>query len=276
MDIATIAGLIAGLATIGVVLIMDGGSPAELFAHPSAVILIIGGSLSATIITTPLKVALQLPKYILQAFTTKNYDAKATIELLTKLADRARREGLLALEEDSKKIKDKFLQKGIMMVVDGVDSEQVSAILETSVEQMRARHKHGIGFFTSAGAFAPTFGIIGTVMGLISVLKQLDDPSALGESIAAAFLATLWGLFMANLIYLPIGGKLKAKSEEEARNRYMQLEGILAIQAGENPRIVREKLNAYLAPGEVKGEGEPSNAKAADKKSSARAEKAQA
>ena len=162
------------------------------------------------------------------------------------------------------------------MVVDGVDSEQVSAILETSVEQMRARHKHGIGFFTSAGAFAPTFGIIGTVMGLISVLKQLDDPSALGESIAAAFLATLWGLFMANLIYLPIGGKLKAKSEEEARNRYMQLEGILAIQAGENPRIVREKLNAYLAPGEVKGEGEPSNAKAADKKSSARAEKAQA
>ena len=276
MDIATIAGLIAGLATIGVVLIMDGGSPAELFAHPSAVILIIGGSLSATIITTPLKVALQLPKYIIQAFTTKNYDAKATIDLLTKLADRARREGLLALEEDSKKIKDKFLQKGIMMVVDGVDSEQVSAILETSVEQMRARHKHGIGFFTSAGAFAPTFGIIGTVMGLISVLKQLDDPSALGESIAAAFLATLWGLFMANLIYLPIGGKLKAKSEEEARNRYMQLEGILAIQAGENPRIVREKLNAYLAPGEVKGEGEPANAKAADKKSSARAEKAQA
>ncbi|NOH01719.1 MAG: motility protein A [Chloroflexi bacterium] len=275
MDIATILGLIAGLVTVVVVLIMDGGTPAELFAHPSAILLIVGGSLSATIITTPLKIAMQLPKFIIQAFTTRNYDAGATINLLAKLADRARRDGLLALEEDSKKIKDKFLQKGIMMVVDGVDSEQVAAILETGIEQMRARHKHGITFFASAGAFAPTFGIIGTVMGLISVLKQLDNPSVLGESIAAAFLATLWGLFMANLIYLPISGKLKAKSEEEARNRYMQLEGILAIQAGENPRIVREKLNAFLAPGEIK-DGE-AKARGADRKAPAgKPEKAQA
>jgi chemotaxis protein MotA len=252
MDIATILGFVVGLATIVVVLVMDGGSPAELFAHPSAIILIIGGSLSATIITVPLKIALQLPKYIINAFTTNKFDPKETIELLTRLADRARREGLLALEEDSKKIKDKFLQKGIMMVVDGTDSEQVEAILDANIEQMKTRHKHGIGFFASAGGFAPTFGIIGTVMGLISVLKQLDDPSALGESIAAAFLATLWGLLMANLIYLPISGKLKSKSEEEARSRYMQMEGILSIQAGENPRIVRDKLSAYLPPSEVK------------------------
>src|SRR5512147_59369 len=140
MDIATIAGLIGGLTTIFVVLIMDGGSPAELFAHPSAIILIIGGSLSATIITVPLKVALQLPKYIINAFTTNKFDTQGTIELLTKLADRARREGLLALEEDSKKIKDKFLQKGIMMVVDGIDAEQVEAILDSNIEQMRTRH----------------------------------------------------------------------------------------------------------------------------------------
>lgn len=277
MDIATVVGLVAGLTTIFAVLIMDGGSPAELFAHPSAIILIIGGSLSATILTSPLKTVLQLPKYFIQAFTTKNFDAKATIDLLTKLADRARREGLLALEEDSKKIKDKFLQKGIMMVVDGVDSEQVSAILETNVDQMRARHKQGIGFFAAAGGFAPTFGIIGTVMGLISVLKQLDNPSALGESIAAAFLATLWGLLTSNLIYLPLSGKLKAKSDEEARNRYMQLEGILAIQAGENPRIVRDKLSAFLAPAEVKGMEDPDKAKETGKKAAAgKAEKAQA
>jgi chemotaxis protein MotA len=139
---------------------------------------------------------------------------------------------------------------------------------------MKARHKQGASFFAAAGAYAPTFGIIGTVMGLISVLKQLDNPSALGESIAAAFLATLWGLLMANLIYLPISGKLKAKSEEEARNRYMQLEGILSIQAGENPRIVRDKLNAFLPPSEVKN---VDDAKGAEKKSPAgKAEKAQA
>ncbi len=149
------------------------------------------------------------------------------------------------------------------MIVDGVEPEQVSAILETTVDQMRSRHKQGIGFFTAAGAFAPTFGIIGTVMGLISVLKQLDNPSALGEAIAAAFLATLWGLLSANLIYLPIAGKLKSKSEEEAHNRYMQLEGITSIQAGENPRIVRDKLTAYLAPSEVKGEKEAESEKKA-------------
>jgi chemotaxis protein MotA len=274
MDIATISGLVLALTVIVVALIMDGGSPGELFAHPSAIILIFGGSLGATIITSPLSVVFKLPKYIMQAFTTRKFDAKTTIELLTKLADKARREGLLSLEDDSKKITDKFLQKGISMVVDGIDPEQVSAIMETTVAQMRARHKQGIGFFTAAGAFAPTFGIIGTVMGLISVLKQLDNPGALGEAIAAAFLATLWGLLSANLIFLPIAGKLKVKDEEEARDRYMQLEGILAIQAGENPRVVRDKLSAYLAPAELSGEGA---AKGADKKAvPAKADKAKA
>lgn len=277
MDIATISGLVLAITVIVVALIMDGGSPAELFAHPSAIILIFGGSLGATIITSPLKVVLNLPKVIIQAFTTNGFDAKGTIELLTTLADKARREGLLALEDDSKKINDKFLKKGIMMVVDGVEPEQVSAILETTVDQMRTRHKTGIGFFTAAGAFAPTFGIIGTVMGLISVLKQLDNPSALGEAIAAAFLATLWGLLSANLIYLPIAGKLKAKSEEEAQSRYMQLEGIISIQAGENPRVVRDKLSAYLTPSEVKGEKEAGKGKSADKRAAAgNAGKAQA
>jgi chemotaxis protein MotA len=177
---------------------------------------------------------------------------------------------LLALEDDSKKITDKFLKRGIMMIVDGVEPEQVSAILENTVDQMKTRHKQGIGFFTAAGAFAPTFGIIGTVMGLISVLKQLDNPAALGEAIASAFLATLWGLLTANLIYLPIAGKLKAKSEEEAQNRYMQLEGIISIQAGENPRVVKDKLTAYLAPSENKGEADKS--KGADKKAPAKAQ----
>jgi len=276
MDLATIIGLVAGLTTIVVVLVMDGGSPAELFAHPSSILLIIGGSLSATIITSPLKVVLKLPQFIMQAFTTNKFDPKATIELLTNLADKARREGLLALEEDSKKIKDKFLQKGIMMIVDGVEPEQVTAILETTVEQMRARHKQGIGFFAAAGGFAPTFGIIGTVMGLISVLKQLDNPSALGESIAAAFLATLWGLLLSNMIYLPVSGKLKVKSEDEARNRYMQLEGIISIQAGENPRVIRDKLNAFLAPGDIKAAGEPAKAGVGKKAPAGNAQKAKA
>ncbi len=273
MDLTSVIGLIAGLATVVVVMILDGGSPAELFAAPAAILLIFGGSLSATAVTSSMKTVMSLPKFLAVAFTSKSFDAIATIELLAKLADKARRDGLLGLEEDSKKISDPFLQKGIMMVVDGVEPEQVASIMETSIEQMRARHKTGIGFFTAAGGFAPTFGIIGTVMGLINVLKQLDNPSALGAAIASAFLATLWGLLSANLIYLPIGGKLKTKDEEEARNRYLMLEGILSIQAGENPRVVRDKLSAFLPPSDIKGE---ESAKAAGKKPAGKTEKAQA
>jgi len=272
MDIATIAGLILAITVIFTALILDGGSPAELFAAPAAIILIIGGSIGATVVTVPLKIAMKIPQYIMQAFKTNKFDLKSDIELLTKLADKARREGLLALEEDSRKITDPFMKKGIMMVVDGIEPEQVSAILEATVDQMRNRHKQGIGFFTAAGAFAPTFGIIGTVMGLISVLKQLDNPAVLGEAIASAFLATLWGLLSANLVYLPVAGKLKAKSEEEARSRYMQIEGILAIQAGENPRVVRDKLSTYLPPKEVTSEAEGEKAKGAEKGAPAKAQ----
>ncbi|MDR3578300.1 MAG: motility protein A [Anaerolineaceae bacterium] len=268
MDLATILGMVFGVAVVGIVMMLDGGSPLELFSHPAAILLIFGGSIAATTVTVSLATLKGVPTLIKQAITTNKFDVNASIELIVKMADRARRDGLLALEEESKKIDDKFLQKGIMMVVDGVDQAQVRAILETTIEQTRARHRVGIGFFGSAGGFAPTFGIIGTVMGLISVLKQLDNPATLAKSIASAFLATLWGLLAANLIYLPLSGKLKSKSEEEAHIRYMQLEGIISIQAGENPRIVREKLNAFLPPAALKGDADKAKAPAAKKAAS--------
>jgi chemotaxis protein MotA len=182
------------------------------------------------------------------------------------MADKARREGLLALEEESKKIPDPFLRQGIMLVVDGTDPAQVRQILELEIKNMEERHEIGINFFVTAGGFSPTFGIIGTVMGLISVLKQLDDPGKLAKSIAAAFLATLWGLLSANLIWLPIGGKLTLRSKEEVTYRHMLLEGILSLQAGENPRIIKEKLSTFLSPAERKhaegGAGAQAGAKA--------------
>lgn len=254
MDLTTIGGIILGAITIGVVMILDGGSPAELFAVPQAILLIVAGSLSATAVTVPLEILLKLPKYMAIAAKNFHYDSTEMIDLLVKMTERARRDGLLALEDDAKKISDPFIQKAIMLVVDGVDSAQVRSIMETNIENMAERHKLGYTFFTAAGAFAPTFGIIGTVMGLIGVLKELDNPEKLAKSIAAAFLATLWGLIMANLIYLPVGGKLKAKSEEEVAYRTMIMEGVLSMQAGENPRILREKLGAFLAPEGAKKE----------------------
>ncbi len=248
MDLGTVLGLVLSLIVITIVMILDGGSPAELFLHPQAILLTLGGSFLATAISIPLSVALSLPKLIALAFKGDKTNPAEAIETLVKMADRARRDGLLALEDESKKISDPFLRKGLMLVVDGVDPAQVRAIIETEIHHMEIRHSQGIGMMSTAGGFAPTFGIIGTVMGLITVLQQLDEPSKLGKAIAGAFLATLWGLLSANLVWLPLGSKLRMKSEHEASYRQMLLEGIVSLQAGENPRLVKEKLSAFLPP----------------------------
>jgi chemotaxis protein MotA len=269
MDITTVLGLVLGFILITVVMILDGGSPAELFSAPQAILLTIGGAIIATIISYPMKSVKLIPKWFKAAFMTHKEEPFEVIELLTRMADKARREGLLALEEESKKIEDKFLRTGIMMVVDGTDPAQVRGILEIEIYHMQERHGQGINFFSAAGGYGPTMGIIGTVMGLISVLQELDNPGELGHSIAVAFLATLWGILSANLVWLPLAGKLRAKSEEEVSYRRMLLEGILAIQAGENPRVVRDKLMAFLAPGERKAEGEGDKAEAGKQNSAA-------
>jgi len=248
MDLATILGLVLALAIISVAMILDGGSPAELFHHPQAIVLTVGGAMMAALVSVPLKTILNLPKLFMIAFTGKDIDPVPAIDVLTDMADQARREGLLALEDKAKSLDDPFLRKGVMLVVDGVDPAQVKAILHAEVENMRHRHALGYGYFNACGGYGPTMGIVGTVMGLISVLKELDDPGALGESIAAAFLATLWGIMSANVLWLPVGGKLAFNSEKEAAYREMLVEGILALQAGENPRMVRDKLMAYVPP----------------------------
>jgi chemotaxis protein MotA len=254
MDLSTIGGFVIGFAIVFVVLILDGGHIGDLFAVPQSMFLIFGGSLSATAISVGAKTFATLPKVVGEALKQKKSNPGEAIDLITRLADKARREGLLALEEESKKIQDPFLQKGIMLVVDGVDPAQVKSILETSIDNLEIRHKKGAGAFLAAGGYSPTFGIIGTVMGLMHALTMLDDPQKLAGAIAGAFLATLWGLLFANLLFLPLGNNLKSKTEREVHYRYLLTEGILALQAGENPRIVREKLNAFLAPGEIRSE----------------------
>ncbi len=251
MDITTIAGVIVALVLVALVMVIDGGSPAELFIAPQAILLTMGGAVIASIISMPLKDVMGIPKFFMKAFMGGKIEPHHSIEMLTRMADKARREGLLSLEDESKKLGDPFLQKGLMLVVDGVDPAQVRAILEIEVHHMKERHEMtGIAFFTAAGGYGPTMGIIGTVMGLITVLKELSNPGVLGEKIAVAFLATLWGILSANLIWLPLAGKLRIKSEEEVLYRKMLMEGILAIQSGENPRIVKEKLCAFLPPKE--------------------------
>jgi chemotaxis protein MotA len=264
MDLSTIGGLAGAIVIIMAVMILDGGSPLELFAVPQAILLTMGGALVAAMITQPLDVTLKIPVYLKIAFFAKKEGVHEIIEQMAVMADKARREGLLALEEESKRIDDPFLRKGIMMVVDGIEPAQVRAIMELEIKSMVERHERGIAFFGSAGGFAPTFGIIGTVMGLITVLKELSNPDKLAKSIASAFLATLWGLLSSNLIWIPIGGKLAARNHEEVAYRQMLLEGIISLQAGENPRLIRDKLNVFLAPSQREGEakGKKGEAKA--------------
>jgi len=258
MDLGSIIGVIGTIVIIVAVLIIEGGSPAELFGHPQAILLTFMGSLMAAGVSAPFKVMLGAPKLFLVAIQTNKFETAEVINSLIEMAGKARRDGLLALEDETKTVTDAFLKKGLMLVVDGVDPPQVKEILTTEIAQMKERHALGAKLMNGAGGYAPTFGIIGTVMGLINVLKQLDDPSSLGHAIAAAFLATLWGLLSANVFFLPLGGKLVTKTEEEVAYRELLIEGILGIQAGENPRMLREKLNAFMPPKDRQGEEESS------------------
>jgi chemotaxis protein MotA len=250
MEISTPIGLILGFAALVVSFVMEGGNPAGLI-KPSAAIMVFGGTLAATLTAFPLKAVMALPKLIMMSIKPNKLDPQGIIALFVSLADKARREGLLSLEEEAQKVPDPFLRRGIMLVVDGVDAQVVREVLESETANMQERHKEGFEVLAQMGGFSPTMGIIGTVTGLVNVLGSLSsNPEGLGEKIAAAFIATLYGVGFANLVWLPVSNKLKVFSAHEVAVREMTIAGVLAVQAGENPRVVREKLETYLAPKE--------------------------
>ncbi len=247
MDLATIIGLLLAWGALLVSLIMEGGDVRTLINIPAA-LLVLGGTFGAAIISFRMNQIMEIPGIMRQAFSEPTLDAGEVIRFLVKLAERARREGLLVLEDECKKIRDPFMQKGVRLAIDGTDQELIREILTTEIHFLQSRHRVGESIFTTLGGFAPTLGIIGTVMGLVHMLANLSDPSKMGPLIAGAFIATLYGVSSANLIFLPLANKLKARSTQEVLIREVMVEGILAIQSGDNPRIVDEKLKAYLAP----------------------------
>jgi chemotaxis protein MotA len=254
MDLATILGLVVALGAMIASIMWDGGNPGALVNIPS-VIMVFGGTIGGTMIGYPLKTFKLLPSLIMQSFKVETADPQSKIEVFVGLADRARREGLLSLEEEVANIDDEFTKKGIMLVVDGMDPVLVRQVLEIDNDMASQRHITGAALLGTMAALAPAMGMIGTVMGLVGVLQNLSDPSTLGPSIAVAFLTTLYGAMLANLIFNPISNKLKEKDKQEMITRELVVEGILAVQAGENPRIVREKLESFLLPKLRGGEG---------------------
>ena len=247
MKASTLIGLIVGMLGIAVGATIE-GSKVMAIINPSALLIVLGGTLGAVIIGTSFASITNIPKMYMMAFNPNLPDLNAKVAELVGYAEAARRDGLLALDEVTSSIEDPFTKKGLQLVVDGTDPDLVADILEAENDAMRKRHAAAVQPFDKAGGYAPTMGIIGTVFGLIHVLGNLDKPETLGPSISAAFVATLLGVASANIIYLPIAARLKQLSQEELHARALIVEGILSIQAGDNPRVVQEKLLTFVPP----------------------------
>jgi chemotaxis protein MotA len=245
VDLTTIIGLILGLAALIGGYLWDGGHMEALFV-PSALLIVIGGTAGAVIVSFPMARLKELGQACKMAFKEQKRDPSQIIEELVEMATIARREGVLALEQRAQENSNHFLKDGLMMVVDGTDPELTRQILELEMDALEHKHEGFAKVFEAAGGYAPTMGIIGTVMGLIHVLGNLSDPGSLGPAIAVAFAATLYGVSTANVIYLPIANKIKVRSKELISEMELMLEGILALQAGENPQLIHKKLTSFI------------------------------
>lgn len=251
MDPSLIIGVV--LALVGIVgsVTMEGGNIGSIFL-PAPMLLVVFGTVGAAMAGGLLRDATSLPKQLVRAMTAKTPSPDAAVATLVHLAGRARREGLLALEEEVNAIDDEFLRRGLQLAIDGTDAEEVALILSTEVDTKRAADKASAKLFADMGGYAPTIGIIGTVLGLVKVLGHLSTPSKLGAEIASAFVATLWGVMSANVFWLPVGNRLKRLSEAECEQMEVVIEGILSIQAGANPRLVEQKLYSLIPAGPAK------------------------
>jgi chemotaxis protein MotA len=263
MDLATIVGVVVALVIVFVVQILEGGSPTSILLIP-AMMLVFGGAFFAAMAGGVLKDAIGVGKLLQKAFLAKVTPPNKLVDDIVKLAERARREGLLALEDAVKTVEHPFLKRGLQLAIDGTDPEELHDILHAEVGAKKKADKSGVKFFENMGGYAPTIGIIGTVMGLVHVLENLDKPETLGHAIAAAFVATLWGVLSANVIFLPLAARLTRLSAIEAEEMELVIDGVLAIQAGSNPRLVAQKLRSLLPPDAAKAaEAAASNKKAA-------------
>lgn len=239
----------AGLVLWGIII----GSPLGAFINWSGLLIVLGGSTGALLVSFPVEQIKQVAKVTQQALFEKTQDIGALAEKFAGLAQRARREGLLALEDDIEDMDDPFMRNGLQMVIDGFEPESIRDIMETDIRNLGKRHMMGQSVFRTWGAIAPAFGMIGTLIGLVQMLTALDDPDAIGPGMAVALLTTFYGTLLANLVLNPIAGKLEIRSEAELKYREAILESLLALQAGVNPRILQEKLKAYLSPQERLG-----------------------
>ncbi|BAS27507.1 motility protein A [Limnochorda pilosa] len=248
MDLTTILGILVGIGILGAS--VAAGSSIGSFVNWPSLGIVLGGTLASTLVHFPFRQVLSIVPLALVALRNRDHRARALIHDLVEFSKKARREGLLAMEQEAAEHPNDFLRKGIQLVVDGTEPDLVRSIMEIDLAAHEERHAIGQEVMQSMGAYAPAFGMIGTLIGLIQMLTRLDDPDAVGPGMAVALITTLYGVVLANLVFLPLAGKLRLRSQEERLEKELIVEGVLSIQAGENPRIVEEKLLAFLSPEE--------------------------
>lgn len=247
MDIGTVIGFVIAIGAILGSMLIGGQSPGGLINFPSLFV-VFGGTIGATLVSFPLARMLKLHTVVLKSLFSKPVDPVETIRDLVRYAEVARREGILSLENLIEEMKDPFIVRGVKMAVDGTDPELIKTIMETELEALMDRHAEGKQVLDAVGRYAPAFGMIGTLMGLIAMLKAMDDPSAIGPGMAVALITTLYGAFIANVFTGPIADKLAARDAEEVLIKTIIISGVMAIQSGDNPRVVESKLMTFLPP----------------------------
>ncbi len=253
MDIATPAGVLAGFVLIVLANVMGGGvSGISSFINIPSVFIVVGGTIAATLVRYPLGRVFGVVGVVMKTVFFRLSTPQVEVERMVEYAKIARKEGLLALENKLAGIKDNFLAKSIQLLVDGTDCDNLRAILQREIDNVRYRHAIGKGILESMGTVAPAFGMMGTLIGLVLMLRNLEDPTQIGVGMATALITTFYGVLLAHLVCLPMGGKLELRSKEETLLKELTLDGIIAIQAGDNPNIVEEKLKIYLAPSQRK------------------------
>ena len=241
MDISTILGSIFGFGIVIAAMSMGGGL--GWFINIPSAMIVLGGTFGAVLINYPMSDILRVAKVARNVFFEKK---------LLDMSKIARRDGILALEEKVKDVKDPFFAKGMMLMIDGIEPSTLSKILYTEVEYVEERHKVGAEIFTTMGNFAPAMGMVGTLIGLVKMLMQMEDPSAIGPAMAVALVTTFYGVILANLLFMPIAGKLKTRSVKELMIKELVINGILSVQSGDNPRVLEQKLHSFISPGKRK------------------------
>ncbi|RZB34914.1 MAG: chemotaxis protein MotA [Desulfobacteraceae bacterium Eth-SRB1] len=250
MDISTILGIIVGFGLVISAITMGGG--ASWFVNTPSAMIVLGGTFGAVLINYPISDILGVVKVARKVFFRKKLETEKVIKMLLDMSKVARRDGILALEDKVEDVKDSFFTKGMTLMIDGVEPVILSRILNTELEYISERHRLGAEIFTTMGNFAPAMGMVGTLIGLIKMLVQMDDPSSIGPAMAIALVTTFYGVILANLIFLPAAGKLKTRSNSELIQKQMMISGILSIQSGDNPRVLEDKLHSFISPGKRK------------------------